>query len=99
MAGQLHGIGNNYIIANNAVMCYVGIGHQQAIVTYGGGVFIKRGTAVQRNTFADNGIIANSYRAGLAFVFQVLRRGRNYRARENTTVFTYAGAIHYYRIG
>jgi hypothetical protein len=40
----------------------------------------------------DNGAL-------LAFVFQILRWGRYYRAWEYATIFTDAGAIHNYGVG
>src|SRR5260221_815260 len=95
MPAKLYRICNDHVVADNAIVCHVHIGHQQAVAANSGSVYIKSCATVKGNTFADNSVIANGNSTLFAPVLQILRWSGNYSTRKNTAVFPDAGAIHY----
>jgi hypothetical protein len=99
VARQLYGVGYDNVIANNTIVRYVYISHQQAVAANSGGVFIQ---AVPRLRVTHSRMVVLSPMVtvlGSPLYFKSCGGCRYYSPRENTAVFTDTGAIHNYRIG
>ena len=93
-AGKLCGVGDDDIVADNAIVRHVRICHDETVVAYYS--FIFRGsTAVDGNTFADGCIIADNSNGVFASELQILRNGSDYGSREYCTVAAYPCAFEY----
>ena len=84
-SGYLGSIPDDDMIFQYAVVCNMGICHDQAIVSDNG--FSFRGcSAVDRNTFADRRIVSDFCGCLFSVELQVLWNTGNYSSRENGTV-------------
>src|SRR5690606_9800750 len=72
MAGHLDRINQNTIVANDTIVGYMYISHQEAILSNNGFEFIMRATAYG-NAFADYGVITNKGFCFFTGKLQVLR--------------------------
>jgi hypothetical protein len=98
VAGQLHRVDDNHVVADHAVVGHVHVSHQQAVFADDGGVPVQFRPAVERYEFADGGVVANDHRGRFPLVFEVLRGRRNDGSRENLAVFANAGPFHDHRV-
>src|SRR5690606_22783130 len=58
MARQVHTVGDHHVVAHDAVVCHVHIGHQQGVAPHGG-LHAVGGAPVDRHAFAHRGAIAH----------------------------------------
>jgi len=93
MPGQLGIITHDTVIAHDAIMCNMTVGHDEAVVAYLGcpPVFAA---PVYRNKFTYGGIIAYFHGGTFTLVFQILRNGCDYSAWKNAAVLSNPGTFH-----
>src|SRR5690606_18808521 len=92
MPSHLNGVNQNAIVADDAIMCYMNIRHQQAILSDNGFEFIVCTTA-DCYAFADYGVITNEGFGFFPRKLKVLWDGRNGSTRINLYIFPNTGAI------
>ena len=84
-AGYLGSVRDDDVVAYDAVVGDVRIGHDEAVAADYGFAF-GGGTAVYRHTFTQGSVVANLYNGIFAVEFQVLGNGRNDCSREYLAV-------------
>jgi hypothetical protein len=98
MASQIDIVGQNAVVADNAVVSHVHVGHQQAVVT-DSGLKVGCGTPVEGAVLSDNGVFPDGNGRILSPEFEVLRYGPDYGTGKNFTALSQAGTIHYGHVG
>src|SRR3546814_18839347 len=73
MAGQRGVVDQDAVVANDAVMTDVGVGHDQVMVAQGRFGTILNGATVNRHAFADHVVIANDQTGFFTFVLEIGR--------------------------
>ena len=92
VSSQIHCIRKDHVVADDAVMRHVGVGHHQNIVPNLGGIAFFR-SPVNRCKFADRAIFPDFTSGDFSGKLQILRNARNDGSRENACVFADAGTI------
>ena len=85
MPRQRHGIGNNDLIGDDAVVGYMHVGHQEIVIADDRG-FTRMGCAVDRDILANLVIVSNFDQAYGAVILQVLRLNPNDCSRKDLVV-------------
>jgi hypothetical protein len=93
MAGKGRVVRKNTIVPYKAIMRYVAVGHDEAVLPdYG--LHPVESPFINGGTFPDGGIIANMNRCFFSSVFQVLWRGRNYSSGKDIAILANSRSLH-----
>src|SRR5436309_10131317 len=71
MASQSSGVGEDYVVADYAVMGNVAVGHDQRMAADAGQASALCGAAIDGDKFADGVVVTDFKARGFAFVTQV----------------------------
>ena len=78
-------VAHDAVIADNAIMRKMTIGHDQAVIPDLGFPAVL-GAPVNRYKFPDGGIVSNFYMCIFSFIFQILGNSSNNSAGKNAAV-------------
>ncbi len=90
---KVHAVGDHHVVAHQAIVRQMHVGHQQAVLPYGGALPVG-GAAVDGDALAHGGAIPDFGGGFFAGEFEVLRNGGDHRAGKNAAVGTDARAVH-----
>jgi hypothetical protein len=99
MAGQRGGVRHDDAIAEDAVVSNMGLGHDQAIVTYQSSHPPAGGPPVNRYKFANLVSTADLSLGGLPSIFQILRRQSYRNERKDMCTVPNPGPAFNYAVG
>ena len=91
MARHEHAIGEDDAIPEDAVMGDMGIGEEDAAIADHRARGVARCARIHRHAFADDAILADRKRIGLAAIFQVLRLMADGSERKDPGARAYTG--------
>src|SRR5690349_6718931 len=97
MSCHLHGVHKNAVVADHAIMRYVNVGHQEAILPDGGFEFVG-GPAADGDELAYDGIVTDMRLGFFAGELQILRHGRNRGARIDFHIFSQTCSVPQYDV-
>ena len=93
MACDLHGIGQNAVVADDAIVRNVHVGHEQAVATDAGFATVH-GAAVHGHALPNHGVVADYGNGLLTGELQVLGHGPDHGTRKYLAILPDAGTVH-----
>ena len=91
LSSQLGGVTHDDAIAKHAVVCNMGILHDEVVATHNG-LALAGSTTMDSHILTYSVVVANLHNGILAFELQVLRNGTNHRTREEGVAIAQASA-------
>ena len=82
MASKSCGVGEDDVVADDAIMCDVGVGHDQRVIADAGQASALCSAAIDGDKFADGVVVADLKARRFTFVAEVLWGQSNGRKRE-----------------
>src|SRR5436190_2069988 len=83
MTGEGRGVGHDYVVANQTVMRYVRLGHEETIITNTGNAAATCGAPVNGDEFADASSAPDFCLSLLSCEFEILGRQPNRNKRKD----------------